>query len=281
MHLLKEEGSVATEPVANARRIGARRAKTLPRRTGIRYLVRQLGTSLPLLLSDVLAIILIVWVATRMIEPDSARLASSLLPYLCAAIVVAFALSGLYPAIGLHPAVELKNCSIATTTVFATGLCFWLATAEVSPWPAFIVGLSWILILMAVPFVRSAARQLSSRFDFWTQPVLIFGDVTRGAEIFREMHGNRRCGLRPLGIIADNASQWLEAETDPDIGIATAEKATSIANYHRVYWAVIVSESGHFNGEAEHIEECLAGIPHRLYIDEELRQNGVQDAFVE
>ena len=285
MHDLMESATVVGAPRLQDQlpQPGPTRPPARLSRAGFRYLAQQLFTSAPLIAADVLALTLVCGIVS--LVPALATTPSLLhvLPFLAAAMIAVHALSGLYPAIGIHPAEELRRYSVSASALAITALCLVLATDFTFGQVATIV-VVWMLMLAALPLGRGCARQLAARFDSWAQPVLIIGDFETGASLARDLERNRSCGLRAVGIVGAANSQWQHEEEFRIDGTAhwlgTLEDAASIAADRGIYWAVIIA-NGHPAVDHQAIEDCLTNIPHRLYTCEKASRNGREVSFVE
>jgi hypothetical protein len=260
-------------------------ARSIPQASAIsgRYFSKQLITGLPLVTADLLTLAVVAVLVSLVSGLVGASL-MGILPFLAIALIVVNTIHGLYPAIGIHPAEELRLCSISTSVVGVTALALALATSTAAG--LMIAGVVvWIGLLVGIPLSRGAARLLAGRFDFWTQPVLIIGGIQEGAKLFQEMQANRSCGLRPLGIIADPASQWrnedLVGKDSASLCIGTLEEAASIAAIEGVYWVVVISSGGRDSDHDRDFERYLHNIPHRLYTFEDQHRNEYEDLFAE
>jgi hypothetical protein len=260
-------------------------ARSVPQASVIsgKYFSKQLITSLPLVAADLLTLAVVALLVSLVSGLVGASL-MGILPSLAVAMIVVNTIHGLYPAIGIHPAEELRLCSISTSAVGVTALALALATSTAAGL-MIAGGVVWVGLLVGIPLSRGAARLLASRFDFWTQPVLIVGDIQESAKLIHEMQANRSCGLRPLGIIADPASQWrnedLVGKDGASLCIGTLEEAASIAALAGVYWAVVISSGGRDSDHDLDIERYLHNIPHRLYTFEDQHRNEYEDLFAE
>lgn len=275
------------EAAPRRNRLGSRKlpARSIPKTAAVseKYFSRQLITSLPLAVADVVTLTIMVAIVSLLFGTSGGFLLG-LLPFLAAALIIVNAFNGLYPAIGFHPAEELRLTSLSLSSVAVTALALALATSTGAGliFAGFVL---WIGLLIVTPLTRSATRMLAARSDHWAQPVLIVGEVKRASELFREMQNNRTCGLRPLGIIADPVSQWSTEEVvrheDASFVIGAVEEAVLIAEREGVFWAVVIRSGIQDSDHDDEIERQLKNIPHRLYISEEHHRNGYESIFAE
>ena len=257
-------------------------ARSIPNASPVsgRYFRQQLLTSLPLAAADFLTLAACVGIVSLLVGSTGVSLLG-LLPFLAVSLIVVNFFQGLYPAVGFHPAEELRLCSISTSAVAVTAIALSLATsAGISLIGAAVM--IWIGLLIVIPLSRSAMRILVARFDYWAQPVLIIGEIDEAKKLIREMETNRTSGLRPLGIITHPRAQWRNEDlADIDaLCIGTLEEAASIAALEGVFWAIIIS-SGAAEFDQHDVESYLHNIPHRLYTFEEQHQSGYENILAE
>ncbi len=259
-------------------------ARSVPNASPVsgRYFRQQLLTSLPLAAADFVTLAACIGMASLVVGSTSVSLLS-LLPFLALSLIVVNFFLGLYPAIGFHPAEELRLCSISTSAVAVTAIAI---AAGTSAGISLIIAtvMIWIALLIVTPLSRSATRNLLARFDFWAQPVLIIGEIDGAKELIHEMETNRTSGLRPLGIVTHPRAQWCNedlADIDANsLCIGTLEEAASIAELEGVFWAIVIS-SGAVEFDQNDVEGYLHNIPHRLYTIEEQQQSENENILAE
>ncbi len=124
----------------------------------------------------------------------------TLLPFI-AIFLAAYALRGLYPAVGLSPVEELRRLSVSTSVVFLilTGITFWARTAEF--YSRLVFAFSWVLALICVPLGRSALRLLASRLGLWGEPVAVIGAAAEARRVAEYLQGRIRLGIRPVALM--------------------------------------------------------------------------------
>ncbi|MFO1064487.1 MAG: sugar transferase [Pirellulales bacterium] len=129
---------------------------------------------------------------------------------------------GLYPACGLSHSLEFRRC-LRTALIVSTGAMVFVTARnidtvmDVCGVAVFTAGISFLL-----PVMRSVARCVLAKQDWWTQPVLIVGDSAHASDLYRRLDKRRSEGLRPLGIAFSPDRQWSdEADGDYYIGPVT------------------------------------------------------------
>jgi len=114
---------------------------------------------------------------------------------------LAFAVMGLYPAIGLDPAEELRRFWIITTVMFLVlgTLTFYMRNSL--EWSRAVFGLAWAVSLFLIPQLRKLARHLGTRSGFWGEPVAIVGDGPVSARIVERLTATPELGLLPVLVV--------------------------------------------------------------------------------
>ena len=206
-----------------------------PHPVSSKFLFHQLMTTLPRMLSDLLAIGM---VATAvMIAGWSTQFLYSMLAA-SAALLLAFAGTGQYPGVGVHPAIALRRSTITCGVIACTMLTVALANATVTSNFLLQWAIVWGLITILVPLLRYLKANLLKNCDWWAQPVLILGNDYVAGSVYRALDANRKSGLRPLGIVVDASSQWEDSNIDPGWVLGTLDEISVIKQKHDVFWVV-------------------------------------------
>jgi Undecaprenyl-phosphate galactose phosphotransferase WbaP len=167
-----------------------------------------LQTVTPLVISDIFALVLsaflglaalLAWSAMRHSLVPVIHIAPvdvlAFLPLLCA-----YWYGGLYPAIGMHPVVELQKITKLNTTAFLFAMATLLVAGATREWGAFFIG-TWAVSMAAVPVSRTLTRRLSSAGSWWGYPAVVIGSGRDAATIVDALLARPQSGLRPCGII--------------------------------------------------------------------------------
>jgi FlaA1/EpsC-like NDP-sugar epimerase len=122
-------------------------------------------------------------------------LTASLVP-----LVVAYWPGALYPGVGLHPVVELRQAVKVNTVAF-------LAVVMASPFArgsqaagAFLIA-GWLCSIALVPFGRVLTRKLCSRKSWWGYPALIISSGPTAERVVASLMKSPKSGLRPAAVI--------------------------------------------------------------------------------
>ena len=182
-------------------------AQRRPFRPGLHALRRALVTSLPLAAADIAALTLAFVICASVIRlvgrcGGSGDLAALMLP-VTSALVMSFAIIGLYPGVGLNPIVELRQTSCGTTVVFCVLLAAMQFNHAVFASAKWLLIAAWPLALVAIPLARAAVRRLCSRGSWWGHRAVVFGDGQAGLAAFAHLESRPWLGLRPVGIVTD------------------------------------------------------------------------------
>ncbi len=114
---------------------------------------------------------------------------------------LAYAMSGLYPAIGIGPVEEFRLLTISTTVVFLSlgTLTFYLHNFERFSRASF--GITWVFALFLVPISRNVIRSIFSSVGLWGEPIALIGYGERGYKILKFLGDHPKSGYRPVVII--------------------------------------------------------------------------------
>jgi Undecaprenyl-phosphate galactose phosphotransferase WbaP len=121
---------------------------------------------------------------------------------------LAYAVMGLYPAIGLEPTEELRRFWIITSVAFLVlgTLTFYMRNAF--SWSRGVFGLAWIISLIVLPQMRKLIRRIGTRVGFWGDPVAIVGDGPVGGRIAERLAQMPELGLLPVVVIDGHPDRY-------------------------------------------------------------------------
>lgn len=233
---------------------------------GWNYPWRQSLTALPLIAGDLTAVALS---AAGAVAFSGSVLGWSLgfeIVFLGLSTLTGFHLLGLYPAIGIHPANEMKRvltligliCACLLFTSFQRGL-----PAASSLWALVLL---WGLWSVSASAARPVVRSLFSRFDWWTQPVIFLGAGPRYQILSRDFQRHRSQGLRPVGYFNDSRQHWLGDAVDESDFLGDRNDAAEYARRHNIFWVVVLEPPASQADDDEGFDStCYTTIPHRLF----------------
>ena len=115
--------------------------------------------------------------------------------------ILAYALTGLYPTVGVSPVDELRLLAKATSTVFIIfmALSFWLHAPAIFS-PLFFL-LVWPLTLVLTQLDRWLLRFFAREFGIWGEAAVIIGTGPQTEYVRTYIIDSIRLGLRPVASI--------------------------------------------------------------------------------
>jgi Undecaprenyl-phosphate galactose phosphotransferase WbaP len=211
-----------------------------------KYLLRNLGTMLPLAIGDQLALAaaatLVAWAIPAAVSA-SATISGGYNRYLAGALLVTFAMGRLYPGVGLRRRDEARQAIRAIVLLFVLlGLTASLAGGSqavvLAVWAA-----TCALCLTFVILFRYVIRRVCCRFGWWTQPVVIFADGGRGdaGALARCILAHPYIGLSPVGIVggAPRPVNRFADSRDVRLDLAATDAAKELLRTRSVYRAIV------------------------------------------
>jgi hypothetical protein len=222
-----------------------------------RYLTQVILTSAPLIVADLLASIgscIFAIISQNGLNLSIELELLSLLPFLAMIFPFVYLIFGLYPGSGLSPIFELRQITVATTLIFIGFFAVSLPLSGIIPLS--LVVIAWITLIVTAPIMRFIFRRLFSHFQWWGQPVLIFGGEKAGRS-FKYLSSRPYFGLRPVGIVGETKSY-------PYLG--TIEMAPSIAHDNLIFWAVVALPERSAPEVLRVMKTYLRHFPHVLFL---------------
>jgi Undecaprenyl-phosphate galactose phosphotransferase WbaP len=181
---------------------------------------------------------------------------------LSAAGTVTAWLCGLYPAVGISADRELRLTSLAGILLFV-GTFFAHATlASVDKTSSLMLLAAGSFCLVLVPVCRRYMRRLCGRFDWWRQPVLVFGGGPSAAQVYLALANAPESGLRPIGIVDDLHRHWGDGATDPAWFVGPWSDAGNLIKQHRVFWGVVPIEEQREEDLGRRLNQLAGLLPH-------------------
>jgi len=114
--------------------------------------------------------------------------------------LAAYAASGLYTSIALHPAEELRRLTVATTLVcLSFGAMTFLAKEGIAYSRAVFL-ITWLGSLVAVPVMRTLVRHICGARQWWGHAVVIVGHTASASGVLAQLRAKPSLGLKPVGI---------------------------------------------------------------------------------
>jgi Undecaprenyl-phosphate galactose phosphotransferase WbaP len=149
-------------------------------------------------------------------------------------LFASFALFGLYPGIGLTPAVEIRLTSIIVSTLLSAYAAATIVSTR-NPWILFSVSLIWLGLLVALPISRGAMRTILANFSWWGASAIVVGTGETGVSIFQSLRDNPTWGLRPVGMVDDRVR--LPGAAGAYLG--NASDMERLVKKHGVTWCIV------------------------------------------
>src|ERR1700675_3326665 len=134
-------------------------------------------TSGSMLLLDIVGLSAVYWVAVllrRPITPGDTRFYLEVFPGV-SFFIVAFATSGLYPGVLIHPAEEMRRVFHCVTAVVLLVLCTTFLWHNAESYSRSIMIMIWALGSPAVLLGRKLGRHILSRYGWWGVSAVVFG----------------------------------------------------------------------------------------------------------
>jgi len=173
---------------------------------------------------------------------------------------------GLYPALLLHPAEEMRRVCHSVTAVFlvlVSTTFLWKSGAEYS---RYVFLLTWALGTPAVLLGRYLVRKLFSHVSWWAVPAVVLGSGPAAQQVARSLK-NTQLGLRITGVLLeDPVSSW-DHDLPPVIGHISDASVISARGFTR-YAILAMPHLSH--GEIRQIIQDHCRSFHRILIVTEL-----------
>lgn len=183
-----------------------------------------------------------------------------------AALVLGLQTQGLYRALQLRPAAELR--CIWRTSLVTVGLLTTLlfAMPDISVGACACLIFTTIVFAFVAPLARAAVRMTAGRANWWGRKVIVVGGSRRGLIAYRQLQRQPSLGLRPVGIVEDVLSPASCGEIEGYLG--QFDDVCEIAKRHDVDTAVLAM-SPHFDDDTRRmISRGGMGIRHWIVMPE-------------
>ncbi len=199
--------------------------KTLISQPGLAPFVRATSTfspssSLCLLLSDFAVVsvvfLLAVW-SKHLYNPDlDFTVYLEVFPSV-AIFLAAFFSQGLYPALLLHPAEEMRRVFHSVTAVILVLVAITFFLKDGVQYSRYIILFSWLIVPPAVLLGRYITRKLLSGKVWWPVPALVLGSGAAAEQVARGLQQTQR-GLKVAGVLLDHPVGKWSPDLPPVIG---------------------------------------------------------------
>ena len=120
------------------------------------------------------------------------------------AILAVYMASGLYQVIGMNAIEEFKRSIVATSLAFL--VLAGVAALQNGPhWmPRAVVVLTWLLVSVMLPAVRSATRKVCGNRKWFGRSVVVLGSGKAGESVIQALQKRPGFGLKPVAVLDDS-----------------------------------------------------------------------------
>ena len=218
------------------------------RQLGLNRLGQVFRTALPLVLADTTCLLLLHISSMFMVSTIvdiTIPMQSAQIVWLCCGYSVFGIAFEVFPGTGVNPVRVLRN---QLATVFATGttlLAFCTLAGEVSFALFSTIALTLLGSFLSLPFIRSITRHWCVRLDWWGERAIVVGMSKKAMTVFRFQLDNAHLGLRPIGVVSENASDyWAQNESADGVRfLGRTCDLLEIARSENCHWVIVVPDS--------------------------------------
>ncbi len=223
------------------------------------------SASVCLLLSDVVALSAVFWLSVWSKYAFSPGLSPKLYLEVFPAVLVflaAFFSQGLYPAMLVHPAEEMRRVFHSVTAVFLVLVSTTFLRKSGAEYSRYVFLFTWALATPAVLLGRSFIRKLFSQKSWWAVPAVVLGSGPAAQQVARSLK-NTQLGLRITGALLEDQVEAWGADLPPIIGHISDAPAISGHGFTRYAILAMPSRS---NVEIRQIIQDYCRKFHRILI---------------
>jgi Undecaprenyl-phosphate galactose phosphotransferase WbaP len=199
--------------------------KTLISQPGVAHFARSTvayspSASLCLLLADFIGVSAVFWLAVwskHLINPSlDLKFYLEVFPSVLF-LLAAFFSQGLYPAMLLHPAEEMRRVFHSVTAVVLVLVSITFLLKEGVEYSRYIFLISWVLVTPAVLLCRALVRRLLSHRSWWPIPAVVLGSGAAVQQVARSLKDTQR-SLQITGALLENPVAAWNPDLPPIIG---------------------------------------------------------------
>ncbi|MFG0253784.1 MAG: undecaprenyl-phosphate galactose phosphotransferase WbaP [Rhodopirellula sp. JB053] len=172
-----------------------------------------------------------------------------------------FVMLGLYPGIGITPAVEIRQTTMVVSVVMSAFAAATLVHAR-DPWALLHVAVVWMTLLVSMPVSRGMARWLLAKTSWWGAPTVIFGAGETGVSIYESLRDNPTWGLRPIGIVDDS----IRSEAASQGYLGRTSEVPDLVREFGVTWCVVAMPDRPREEILKLVDDYAGMIPHTLVV---------------
>src|SRR6202167_4773915 len=178
------------------------------------------SASLCLLLADFIGVSVVFWLAVSskyIFNPQlDLKFYLEVFPSVLV-LLAAFFLQGLYPALLLHPAEEMRRIFHSVTAVLLVLISITFLLKDGVAYSRYIFLVSSVLVTPSVLLCRALTRKLFGHRSWWSIPAIVLGSGTTAQQVARSLRDTQR-SLRIMGVLLDSPTAEWEADSPPVIG---------------------------------------------------------------
>jgi Undecaprenyl-phosphate galactose phosphotransferase WbaP len=179
--------------------------------------------------------------------------------------LIAYAVLGLYPGVGLSPVEELRRLTAANAIVFLALAGAIFLHKDVATFSRGIFVVKWLLSTALVPLARAAARRLFARRSWWGVPILIFGAGRAAHLVIGTLQKRPALGLKPVACLDDGERRHRGNCAGIEIAGPLAD-APAIGRAYGIRHALVAMPSLSAKQLLEVLERRAAVFPHVIIV---------------
>jgi FlaA1/EpsC-like NDP-sugar epimerase len=182
--------------------------------------VYTLSASLCLLISDFVALSVVFWFAVVTKKVFNSHLDFKVYLEIFPSVLIflgVFHYQGLYPALLVHPAEEIRRIFYSVTAVFLLLVSTTFLLKDGAAYSRFIFFVSWIVGTPMVLLGRVAVRRAFSRTSWWAVPAVVLGSGSAARLLVKNLN-QAQTGVQVVGVLVEGpVSEWSD-DLPPRIG---------------------------------------------------------------
>jgi Undecaprenyl-phosphate galactose phosphotransferase WbaP len=224
------------------------------------------SSSVCLLLSDLIGVSAVFWFAVwskHLVNPNlDLHFYMKVYPSILA-FLVAFCVQGMYPAMLLHPAEEIRGTFHAVTAVIVVLVASTFFFRNGVDYSRYVIAVSWVLVPPVVLLGRVITRKLFSRRAWWPTCAVVLGSGPAAQQIARSLNSSQR-GLRITGVLLPSAvGDW-----DPDLPpvIGHLSDAPRIRERYSMRYAILAMPDSSYAETRQVIQDYCRDFRHILIV---------------
>jgi Undecaprenyl-phosphate galactose phosphotransferase WbaP len=175
----------------------------------------------------------------------------------------AFCSQGLYPAMLLHPAEEMRRVFHSVTAVILVLVSSTFFLRDGVEYSRYIILVSWVLVTPSVLLSRALMRKLLSRSSWWPIPAIVLGSTLAVQQVARSLKDTQR-GLCITGVLLENPIAAWDADLPPVIGHLS--DAPRVVRQRSVRYGILAMPNRSFAEIRQIIQDHCRGFHHILIV---------------